>query len=101
MPPGHTIVVEAAIRSSISKKVKHVKIDRVLRHRIITMCGDNNTMVGTKHIDPSLCLYVGAYLICVLDNKHLRENIPRGNGTLFRVVSMKLKDYTPSHIWKN
>jgi hypothetical protein len=29
-------------------------------------------MAGTKHIDPALCLYVGAHLICI-DNKHLKE----------------------------
>ncbi len=28
-------------------------------------------MIGTKHIDPLLCLYLGAYLMCI-DNKHLK-----------------------------
>ena len=100
LPPAHTIVIEADIRSSLSKNSK-MKIDKVLRHRITTTCGDANVKVGTKHIDPALCLYVGAYLICVIGNKYLKEKVPRGNGTLCRVVSIKLKDCAPSHIWKN
>ena len=58
-------------------------------------------MQGTKHVDPALCLYVGAHLLCVMDNKHLSDKVPRGNGTLCRVVSMKLKECAPSHKWKN
>ncbi len=37
--------------------------------------------MGTKHIDPALCIYLGAYLMCI-DNKHLTDKVPRGNGTL-------------------
>ena len=51
-----------------------------------------------KGVDPALCLYVGAYLLCTLDNKFLREKVPRGNGTLCRLVSMKLKDSASTHI---
>ncbi len=29
-------------------------------------------MMGTKHIDTALCLYVGAYIMCI-DNKHLKD----------------------------
>ncbi len=43
--------------------------------------GDANAMMGTKHIDPALCIYLGAYLMCI-DNKHLTDQVPRGNGTL-------------------
>jgi hypothetical protein len=82
MPPPQTIVIEAAIRSSISKKANNMKIDRVLRHRIITTCGDGGAMQGTKHVYPVLCLYVGSHLICVIDNKHLSDKVPRRNGTL-------------------
>ena len=34
MPPDQTLVVEAGIKSSMSKKAKQ-KIDKVLRHRIL------------------------------------------------------------------
>ena len=57
-------------------------------------------MVGTKHIDPALCIYHGAHLICI-DNKHLNSKIPRGNGTLCRVLGVKLKKSAPTYKWKN
>jgi hypothetical protein len=31
--------------------------------------------MGTKHIDPLLCLYLGAYLMFI-DNKHLKDIVP-------------------------
>ena len=57
-------------------------------------------MMGTKHIDPALCLYLGAYLKCI-DNKHLADKVPRGNGTLCRVLDVKLKHNAPSYECKN
>ena len=57
-------------------------------------------MVGTKHIDPALCIYLGAHLICI-DNKHLNSKTPRGNGTLCRVLGVKLKQSAPTYKWKN
>ncbi len=80
MPPEHTPIIEGKITSSISNTTRQ-QIDRHLRHRIITSCGDANVMMGSKHIDPALCIYFGAYLICI-DNKHLTDKVPRGNGTL-------------------
>ena len=71
-----------------------------MRHRIITSCGDANAMMGTKHIDPALCIYLGAYLMCV-DNKHLTDKVPRGNGILCRVLDVKLKHNAPSYKYKN
>jgi hypothetical protein len=68
-PPEHTIIIEADIRSSVAKRT-HWKIKEHLRHRIITTCGNADVMAGKKHIDPALCLYVGAHLICI-DNKRL------------------------------
>jgi hypothetical protein len=47
-------------------------------------------MVGTKHIDPALCIYIGAHLICI-DNKHLEDKVPQGNGTMRRVIGVKFK----------
>ena len=99
LPPDHTIIIEADIKSSSSKRSRQ-KIDNVLRHRIITSCGDAQVKVGTKKIDPALCLYVGAYVICVIDNSHLKDRVPRGNGTLCRVASLKLKEGSQRR-WKN
>jgi len=69
----------------------------VTRDRIITTCGDDKVTCGHKHIDPALCLYVGAYLICILNNEFLSEKVPRGNGTLCRLVSMKIKENATTH----
>ena len=100
LPPDHTIIIEADIKSSSSQRSKQ-KVDNVLRHRILTSCGDAQVRVGTKKIDPALCLYVGAYVICVIDNSYLKERVPRGNGTLCRVSSIKLKDSNSERQWKN
>ena len=99
MPPKHTLIIEGNITNSISHTTRQ-RIDRHLRHRIITSCGDANVMMGSKHIDPALCIYIGAYLICI-DNKHLTAKVPRGNGTLCRVLGVKLKDNAQSYKWKN
>ena len=99
MPPEHTLIIEGNISSSITHTTRQ-RIDRHLKHRIITSCGDANVMMGSKHIDPALCIYIGAYLICI-DNKHLTAKVPRGNGTLCRVIGVKLKDNAQSYTWKN
>ena len=74
MPPEHTLIIEGNISSSI-RSTKRQQIDRHLRNRIITSCEDANVMMGSKHIDPALCVYIGAYLRCI-DNKHLTEKVP-------------------------
>ncbi len=76
------------------------KINRHLKHRIITSCGDAHVMMGSKHIDPALCIYIGAYLICI-NNKHLRNKVPRGNGTLCRVLGVQMKENAQSYKCKN
>ena len=98
--PEHTIVVEVEIRSTKSKQKKNVTIDNVLRHKIITVCGDDNIKYATKHVDPALCLYIGAYLICTIGNEFLKEKRPRGNGTLCCLVSMKIIDDATSYTHK-
>jgi hypothetical protein len=70
-PPEHTIIIEADISSSVAKNA-HQKINKNLRNGIITICGDADVMAGTKHIDPALCIYIGAHLIYT-DNKHLKD----------------------------
>jgi hypothetical protein len=73
MPPDHTLIIKANITSSLSKNSNQT-VDNHLCHRIITSCGDANAMMGTKHINPVLCLYFGAYLMCI-DNKHLTDKV--------------------------
>ena len=99
LPPSHTLIIEAHITSSNSKKIQQ-KVDKNLRNQIITTCGDADVMVGTKHIDPALCIYIGASLICI-DYKHMKDNVPRGNGTLCRVLGVKLRENAPSNTVKN
>ncbi len=93
-PLEHTIIIEADISSSVSKNA-HQKIKEHLRNIIITICGDADVMAGTKHIDPALFIYVGAHLICI-DNKHLKDKVPRGNGTICKVIGIKLKEQPQS-----
>ena len=100
LPPRHTIVIKADIFST-SKDKRHVKGDSVIHHRIITTCGDDNVKHGTQKRDTAPYLYVGTYLMCVLLNEFLREKVPRGNGTLCRLVSMNLKESALSHQCKN
>jgi hypothetical protein len=66
------------------------KLFEYLRQQIITTCGDADVTWGTKHIDPVLCIHVGAYCICI-DNKHLEDKVPRGNGTICKVIVVKFK----------
>ncbi len=35
------------------------------------------------------------------DNKHLKDKVPRGNGTLCKVIGVKLKHNPQSYRWKN
>jgi hypothetical protein len=97
-PPEHTIIIEADISSSVAKRA-HQKIKEQLRHRIIITCRDADVMAGTTHIDLALCIHVGAHLICI-DNKHLKDKVPRGNGTICRVIGIKLHEEPQSYNWK-
>ena len=97
-PPEHTIVIEANMQSTRRSKRK---IDNVLQHRIITTCGDSDVKQGRKHVDPAICLYSGAYLICTIGNEYLREKIPRGNGTICRLVSIKLNQHPTTRRYQN
>jgi hypothetical protein len=99
LPPENTIIIEALITSSDSKNKKQNN-DGHLRNRIITTCSDADVMVGTKHIDPALCIYISAHLICI-DSKHLKSKTPRDNGTLCRVLGIKLKENATTNKWKN
>jgi hypothetical protein len=66
-------------------------VNNFWRHRIFTTCGDDRVMRGDKYVDPALRLYHGAKFICFMDNKALGEDVPQGNGTMYRFKSIKLK----------
>jgi hypothetical protein len=53
MPPEHTLIIEGHITSSISNTTRQ-RIDRHLRHCIITSCGDANIMIIECHITSSI-----------------------------------------------
>jgi hypothetical protein len=80
--PEHKLIIEAQITSSVSKKSQQ-RIDRHVRNCIITSCGDADVIMGTKHIDPALCIYISAYLICI-DSKHLKDKVPRGKWNIMQ-----------------
>ncbi len=44
MPPKHTLIIEGHITSSISNTTQQ-RINRYLRNRMITSCGDTNVIV--------------------------------------------------------
>ena len=90
LPAKNIIVVEAEIFSSDNDQ-QNVNVVNIIHHQIITTCGDDNVKYSTNKIDSVLCLYIGTSLMYVYGNESLREKIPRGSGTLCRLVSMKLK----------
>jgi hypothetical protein len=94
-----TIIFEADISSSFAKNA-HQKIKEHLRNRIIKTCRDVDVMAGTKHIDPPLCIYVGPHLIYI-DNKHLKDKVLSGNGTICRVIGITLKEQPQRNKLKN
>ena len=89
-----------ALRCLKQTQSLYMKIDSHILYRIITTCGDANAMFGTKHIDPALCLYEGAIVMCI-DNKNLKDKVPRGNGTICRVIKIEIKQNAPSYKCKN
>ena len=96
-PPRHTLMVEAYMR----RKRKH--ISQVLHDLIVLKVGDNDiksttcTSKGSK-IDPVLRLFPGAPMMCI-SNKDLKKG--RGNATICKFVSVKLKCDQGDIHWKN
>jgi hypothetical protein len=94
MTPDHALIIKANITSSQAKN-SNQKFDKHLHHWIITTCENANAMMDTKHIDPLLCIYLDAYPMCI-DNKHLKDKVPGGNGTSCQMLDVKLKHNAPS-----
>jgi len=110
-PPGHTLIIEADIRSGKKASGGRTKMNRYLRDRIHASCGDDNCKVQKSHsdpdksnrgggakIDPSLRLYVGAPAMCI-SNKNIDKG--QANGTQCTIVGVKLKNTAPSLRWVN
>ena len=98
VPPTNIIIIESTFGMSTSKNGLIRRIKNSLRHRILTTCGDANIEYeGSKKADPALCLYTGVYLIFISDNNKMNEKPPRGNGTVCKFISVKIKDNAASH----
>ena len=92
LPPDHTIIIEGAFGPTCSSNKKKRKIRNALRHRIIESCGDADIEYGTNKLaDPALCLYSGISLVYVANNDAMDQKPPRGNGTVVKFISAKLK----------
>ena len=97
-PPQHTLIIEGYFQTKPTNDTHSERVRNVIRHRIVTSCGDNDIEYGNrKKADPSLCLYHGIHLICVTDNKNMNQNPPRGNGTVVKFISAKIKHMAPSY----
>ena len=97
-PPTNTIIIESTFGVSTRKTGSARRINNTLRHRILTTCGDADIEYsGNKKADPSLCLYSGINLIFTGDNSKMNEKPPRGNGTVCKFISVKIKENATSH----
>ena len=83
--PRHTIIIESLIETKVGVR------SEVFHDYAIDNHGDADVKVGTsKHIDPALILYSGIPLMKTT-NKDIEKG--RGNGTLCRGFSVKLKTH--------
>lgn len=102
LPPNHTIIIEADIQSmkSAGGTNEKTKVSPALSDRIKSTCGDADcTDSSNKKIDPCLRVYLGAHVMCIDNSKLKTDQV--GNGTLCRVVGLKLIDGAPQPQWKN
>jgi hypothetical protein len=98
LPPQHTLIVEADLMRAPKRKPKKgkknaeevfpVRITRSNCQKIYSKCSDSDMKDQTKFIDPALKLYKGVHCM-INDNDDIASG--RGNVTLCRVVSVKLK----------
>ena len=61
----------------------------------------NHEYDNRKKADPTLCLYAGINLIYVTNNKDMEQDPPRGNRTVVKFISAKIKQNANSHKWKD
>ena len=84
--PIHTIIIESSLRNVSSK----TKCTPSFHKFIYEHCGDNDTKTSSgSKVDPALKFYSGIPLM-INSNNDLKKG-GRGNGTLCRGISLKLK----------
>jgi hypothetical protein len=101
LPPDHTIIIEADLRSSTTRGNAQVtRVSPTLKDAILYTCGDADVTVGkSRHVDPCLKLFNGSHVMCNNNDMLTTHNI--GNGTIARVKCIKLKTTAPDLMWKN
>ena len=98
LPLTHTLIIEAHVDSKTNCSEKK---PRSLRRRIMKL-GDDDVKHKRTLVDPRLCCYKGAFLMCN-SNKGLKEK-GTGNGTQCRLLKVKIRDHAESYmckIWNN
>jgi len=123
-PPDHTLMIEASIwtkkkkdtakngdgrqrkrkrGANSSSKSRGRQVSQAVHDTIVTHLGDSDILStdfntqGAK-IDPVLRVYPGCHQMCIT-NDDLSEG--RGNGTLCKVVKVKLRKNGRERQWKN
>ncbi len=86
---------ESGVQRTLTKKLTNIYIIALLQ--IVGM----QMLWWALNTSIQHCVkYLGAYLMCI-DNKHLTDKVPRGNGTLCWVLDFKLKHNAPSYKYKS
>ena len=94
-PPNHTILIHSLIVSGTDKK----EVPKEIQNYIINTCGDDNIQTNEhKKIDPCLKLFKGCPFM-VNNNKQLEDD-GCGNGSLCRLLAVKLKFGKKSYIMR-
>jgi hypothetical protein len=108
LPPSHTVIIEADITRAPARRPRKKDredtniifcppVTKRNSEKIYSKCSDSDMRDGTKFIDPALKLYIGVHCM-INDNEDIASG--RGNGTLCRLVSIKLKENTILN-WRN
>jgi len=104
-PPDHTLIIEASIskKTGEKKRTQQRKVPAAFHDAVITQLGDDDIKAtefganGTK-VEPALRTYPGCHFMCVT-NKDLDQG--RGNGTLCKLLRVKLRRNGEERKWKN
>ena len=104
-PPDHTLIIEASIskKTGEEKRTQQRKVPAAFHDAVITQLGDDDIKAtefgasGTK-VEPALRTYPGCHFMCVT-NKDLDQG--RGNGTLCKLLRVKLRRNGEERRWKN
>ncbi len=67
------------------------KGDRLKMEKSVTVTGKCYVISDSDRAGDPICI----------DSKHLKDKVPQENGTMCRVISVKLKQNPPPYKWKN